>query len=163
MPGNPHSFIIGVCVCLAVPALADNASPPQSRQAHIHHQGHSVMPFSLKRTLHVFRMTESGGSMQVVIRKPDAADQLSGIQRHLLHMTARFSGGDFSVPASLHGESMPGLRELEAGAARMKVSYAPLPDGGEIRFEAEDIDMITAIHRWFGAQLSEHGADAQAQ
>ncbi|MFD2835961.1 hypothetical protein ACFS3C_03090 [Azotobacter vinelandii] len=70
-------------------------------------------------------MTETGGSMQVVIRKPGAEDQLQSIQRHLLHMRARFSSGDFSTPASLHGADMPGLKELEAGASRMKVSYLP--------------------------------------
>ncbi|GAB3480211.1 hypothetical protein [Azotobacter salinestris] len=163
MFGYPHLSVVGLCACFAVPALASTPSPPPGRQELIHQQGHRVMPFSLKRTLHIFRMTETGGSMQVVLRKSGSANELPDIQRHLLHMRARFSSGDFSVPASLHGPDMPGLKELEAGASRMKVTYAPLPNGGEIRFETGDIDMITAIHRWFGAQLSEHGADAQAQ
>ncbi|WP_061288964.1 hypothetical protein [Azotobacter vinelandii] len=163
MFGYLRLSVIGLCACFAVPAQAATSSSAQGRQEHIHQQGHKVMPFSLERTLHIFRMTETGGSMQVVIRKPGAEDQLQSIQRHLLHMRARFSSGDFSTPASLHGADMPGLKELEAGASRMKVSYLPLPNGGEIRFEAGDIGMITAIHRWFGAQLSEHGADAMAQ
>ena len=33
---------------------------------------------------------------------------------------------------------MPGLKELQAGAARVKVIYAALPDGAEIRFETTD-------------------------
>ncbi|MDV7213345.1 hypothetical protein [Azotobacter beijerinckii] len=163
MPAPLHPYLVGLCACLAVPALAGDASAPQTRQEHIHHQGHRVMPFVLGRTLHVFRMTETGGSMRVVLRDVGAKDQLPLIQRHLLHMTARFSSGDFSVPASLHGEQMPGLKELETGASRMKVVYAPLPNGGEIRFETGDLAMVTAIHRWFGAQLSEHGADALAE
>ncbi|GAB3378391.1 hypothetical protein [Azotobacter armeniacus] len=163
MFGYSRLLVVGLCACLAVPALASNNSSPQSRQEQIHELGHSVMPFTLSRTLHVFRMTETGGSMRVVIRTASAADQLPSIQRHLLHLLARFSSGDFSIPASLHGESMPGLKELEAGASRMKVTYAPLPNGGEIRFEAGDLEMITAVHRWFGAQLSEHGTDAMAE
>jgi hypothetical protein len=58
---------------------------------------------------------------------------------------------------------MPGLRELQAGAPRLKITYAPLPDGAEIRFRTRDIHLVTAVHRWFGAQLSEHGADARAE
>jgi len=58
---------------------------------------------------------------------------------------------------------MPGLRELEEGARRMEITYRPLPNGGEIRFRARDIKLVTAVHRWFGAQLSEHGADARAE
>ena len=42
-------------------------------------------------------------------------------------------------------------------------AYRPLAAGGEIRFKTSDIRLITAIHRWFGAQLPEHGADAQAR
>jgi hypothetical protein len=58
---------------------------------------------------------------------------------------------------------MPGLRELQAGAAGVKVSYADLPSGAEITFETTDPRLLTALHRWFGAQLSEHGADARAE
>jgi hypothetical protein len=63
----------------------------------------------------------------------------------------------------LHGKTMPGLQEIEAGAARIKVSYADLPTGAQITFQTADVRLVTAIHRWFGAQLSEHGADAKAE
>ena len=54
---------------------------------------------------------------------------------------------------------MPGLKELAAGAARIKVEYAALPNGGETTFTTDDLHLVKAIHRWFGAQLSDHGAD----
>jgi hypothetical protein len=58
---------------------------------------------------------------------------------------------------------MPGLRALADGAPRIKISYTDVPTGGEIRFDTSDIHLITAVHRWFGAQLSEHGADAVSE
>jgi hypothetical protein len=58
---------------------------------------------------------------------------------------------------------MPGLRELQAGAKRISVSYAGLAEGAQITFKTADRHLLTAIHRWFGAQLSEHGADARAE
>jgi hypothetical protein len=153
-----------LCYCVAVLALANcTSAPPLSRQEHIHHLGHSVMPFALERTLHIFQMTATGGIQRVIIRDATAADQVPLIQQHLEHEAMRFAGGDFSDPASLHGANMPGLKELQAGASLVKVTYTALPTGGEIRYESDDVRMITAIHRWFGAQLSEHGADAVSE
>lgn len=121
------------------------------------------MPFDLSRTVHLFRMTETGGVQRVLIRDADASEQVALIRGHLEHEARAFQRGDYADPARLHGAQMPGLKELQAGAARVKVIYAALPDGAEIRFETTDPALLTAIHRWFGAQLSEHGADARAE
>jgi hypothetical protein len=55
---------------------------------------------------------------------------------------------------------MPGVKELAAGAAQIKIEYMALPNGAQITFTTRDLNLITAIHRWFGAQLSDHGSDA---
>jgi hypothetical protein len=85
------------------------------------------------------------------------------IRAHLREEAGRFQHGDFSDPAKLRGVTMPGLKELLLGAQRVKISYSDLPGGAEITFETTDPHLLTAIHRWFGAQLSEHGADAKAE
>lgn len=135
----------------------------QTTQEHIHHMGHNVMPFDLSRTIHIFQMTESGGVERVIVRDASAKVQVAMIQQHLQHESIAFQRGDYSDPASLHGVNMPGLQELQAGASRIKVSYSPLSTGAEIIFTTTDIKLLTAVHRWFGAQLSEHGADAKAE
>ncbi|MFH2131422.1 MAG: hypothetical protein ABIK68_13685 [bacterium] len=135
----------------------------QTKQAHVHQMGHSVMPFNLAKTLHIFRMTESGGVERVIVRDAADKDQVTMIQHHLQIEAGAFQQGDYSDPMSLHGADMPGLKELQAGAAQIRVSYAALPNGAEIVFETTDLRLLTAIHRWFGAQLSEHGADARAE
>lgn len=135
----------------------------QTTQEHVHHYSASVMPFEMAKTVHIFKMTESGGVQRVVLREPGDAGQIALIQQHLQHEAERFRHGDYSDPVSLHGASMPGLKELQAGAHLVKVSYKALPDGAEIVFETNDLHMLTALHRWFGAQLSEHGADARAE
>jgi hypothetical protein len=56
-----------------------------------------------------------------------------------------------AIPEKLHSAKMPGLKELEAGASRIRVSYEEVPSGGEIKFETTDLHFLTAIHRWFGA------------
>jgi hypothetical protein len=135
----------------------------QTPQEHVHQMAHSVMPFDMSKTLHIFKMTESGGVQRVIARDADDTKQIVFIQQHLKHEAEKFQRGDYSDPAMLHGVDMPGLKDLQAGASGIKVSYATLPLGAEITFETTDLHLLTAIHRWFGAQLSEHGADAKAE
>lgn len=133
---------------------------PQTRQAHIHHMGHHVMPFDLTKTMHVFLMTQTGGVMRIVAKDPKDTGQIELIQQHLKHEAARFQKGDFSHPAALHGQGTPGIRDLAADPSGFTARYSARPDGAQITFFSRDIRLITAIHQWFGAQLSEHGADA---
>ena len=143
--------------------IACGAASAQTMQEHVHNTGHMVMPFDLSKTTHIFRMTDTGGVERVVAKDETAADQVSLIQQHLQHEAQAFQRGDYGDPASLHGASMPGLREMEAASGKIKVTYTALPTGAEITFETSDITALTAIHRWFGAQLSEHGADAKSE
>ncbi len=132
-------------------------------QEHVHQMAHSVMPFDMSKTIHIFKMTELGGVQRVIANDATDTDQIALIQQHLRHEAEKFQHGDYSDPATLHGAYMPGLKELQAGAADIKVSYTALSAGAEITFETTDLHLLTAIHRWFGAQLSEHGADAKAE
>ena len=145
-------------------ALISSASLfAQTRQEHVHQMAHSVMPFDISKTVHIFKMTESGGVQKVITKDQGAADQISLIQQHLKHEAEKFQQGDYSDPAKLHGADMPGIKDLQAGASSIKVTYKALPSGAEITFETTDLHLLTALHRWFGAQLSEHGADARAE
>jgi hypothetical protein len=135
----------------------------QTPQERVHQMAHSVMPFDMSKTVHIFKMTESGGVQRVIAKDADDTDQIALIQHHLKHEAEKFQHGDYSDPARLHGGDMPGLKDLQAGASGIKVSYAALSVGAEITFETTDLHLLTAIHRWFGAQLSEYGADAKAE
>lgn len=138
-------------------------SPAQTPQEHVHSAAHAVMPFDVSKTVHIFRMTEQGGIQRVLVRDASAKEQVALIQQHLKEEAERFQQGDYSDPGMLHGTDMPGLKDLRTGGAKIKVSYAALADGAEIVFSTDDRHLLTAIHRWFGAQLSEHGADAKAE
>ncbi len=163
MTGNPirrAGFMRFVALLLA---LCCSLGLAQTRQEHVHHMGAGVMPFDLAQTVHVFRMTESGGVQRVLVKDAAAQEQVAMIQQHLKHEAEAFRRGDYADPAALHGADMPGLKELQAGAGQISVSYKALPDGAEITFKTSNRHSLTAIHRWFGAQLSEHGADAHAE
>jgi hypothetical protein len=134
----------------------------RNTQEHIHQMAHGVMPFDIAQTVHIFKMTETGGTQRVLAKDPAAAEQIALIRQHLQHEAENFQRGNYADPATLHGADMPGLKELQAGASQIKVSYAPLPAGAEITFVTTGLHLLTALHRWFGAQLSEHCADARA-
>jgi hypothetical protein len=131
-----------------------------ARQAQVHAMGAGVMPFDLNKTTHIFRMTEAGGVQQVVAKDTSDATQVALIQQHLQHEAMQFQAGDFADPTALHGADMPGLRDLQVGAAKISVTYTPLQDGAQLTYTTDDRRLITALHQWFGAQLADHGQDA---
>ncbi len=135
----------------------------ETKQEQVHHMSHQVMPFDLSKTIHVFKMMDSGGVQKVLARDPKDTDQILLIQQHLAHEAEMFKHGNYSDPTQLHGVDMPGIAELSANPSKVNVVYSELPEGAQIIFETKELSMVTAIHRWFGAQLSEHGADAKAE
>jgi hypothetical protein len=135
-------------------------APGQTRQEEVAVRGAKVMPFDLEQTTHVFQKLDDGGLQKVVVKDPSNEKQIAMIQAHLKEESEKFRKGDFSDPAKIHGKDMPGLAELKAGAGKISVRYAALPDGAQIRYQAKDPKLVMAIHQWFSAQLSDHGYHA---
>jgi hypothetical protein len=146
-------------------AAASSITPglSQTKQEHIHKMGQSVMPFDLNKTMHIFRMTDSGGVQSVVLKNMHDKNQIGLIRQHLQHEAKAFERGDYADPTSLHGAMMPGVSELASHHQEITVFYSELPLGAAVTFETQDKHLVTAVHRWFGAQLSEHGSDARPE
>ena len=129
----------------------------KARQEDIANRGAQVMPFSLERTVHIFEKTKSGGIQQVVVKDPSDTRQLRLIREHLSRISKEFAQGNFSVPASIHGNDMPGLADLEnARPGQLTIEYKELSDGAQITYSSDNPALIDAIHRWFDAQLADH-------
>lgn len=153
-----------VCVWLVMvlAGCADGPEPSATpRQQAVAEAGRTVMPFDLERTTHVFEKLAAGGRQQVVADEPDP-EQVGLIREHLMEEAQRFSRGDFRDPGAIHGESMPGLHALVDGFERLSIQFSEVAGGGEIRYSSEDPVLVEAIHAWFDAQVSDHGAHAQA-
>ena len=138
---------------------SDEASA-SSRQAQVAEAGAAVMPFDLERTTHVFRKVPEGGVQQVVSDDGDPG-QIELIRDHLREEATRFASGDFHDPEMIHGEEMPGLHDLVTGHESLSIEYVDLPMGGQITYSTTEADLIAALHAWFDAQLSDHGAHAR--
>lgn len=116
------------------------------------------MPFDLEATTHYFEPSEDGGLETVLADDPSDSEQIELIQQHLREEAAAFARGEFDDPAQIHGEDMPGLATLEAKADQIGIEYRSRDDGAEIRFTTDDPILVTALHDWFAAQTSDHGA-----
>jgi hypothetical protein len=132
-----------------------------SRQADVASRGAKVMPFELSKTRHEFSKTEKGGIQRVVVRDSNDQQQIRLIRQHLTKLAAQFKQRDFSGPARIHGENMPGLAALRtAGNGDLQIHFHELPDGGSLEFITARSELVQAIHAWFDAQLFDHGSDA---
>jgi hypothetical protein len=157
-------FSLTIATALLSSASAWAASPTpatESRQADVAQRGTSVMPFDLNATTHVFTKTKIGGIQQVVAKRSDDTAQIQLIRQHLQEITQQFAQRDFSGPGHIHGDEMPGLARLKAAdPGELQVKYQDTKAGGTIVYETKNPEVLTALHQWFDAQVSDHGHDA---
>lgn len=155
-----HILVTGMVLGGAVGPLsaAADASEPQSRQEQVARSGASVMPFDLARTTHFFDDNNAGGVESVTANDKGDTAQIELIREHLKTEAQRFGQGDFSDPARIHGKDMPGLAGLAAAGNKLRVSYQQLPAGASLTYASDDQTVVNAVHAWFAAQRSDHGA-----
>jgi hypothetical protein len=165
-PDRPHArrALVLVAAAVLLSSCADNPATPTpaspSRQAEVAERGASVMPFDLDRTTHQFTKTDTGGVQTVVADDPQDAAQVALIRQHLTEEVDRFRRGDFTDPAAIHGDEMPGLAELREHDGRITIDYETTPDGGRITYATTDEALLDTLHHWFDAQVSDHGQHA---
>jgi hypothetical protein len=145
-------FAVAPSVCQATDTTQQEAVRARSAE---------VMPFDLKATTHIFTKTRTGGVQRVVAKNPDDTPQIQMIRAHLRDIADKFSRGDFSGPAQVHGAIMPGLADLRAAKpGELKTRYYDIAAGAEIEYSSESPKLVAALHEWFSAQLADHGSDA---
>lgn len=152
-----HPVLILVLLGLLGPPFAAGQT---ARQQDVRDKGAQVMPFALERTTHSFDKTADGGVQRVRVRG-DAPGQVAMIRSHLSEIADAFARRDFTQPATIHGADMPGLAEIRASRPdELDVTYREIEGGAEITYSAHTPEIVAAVHRWFDAQLSDHGRDA---
>jgi hypothetical protein len=155
-----HLIQATLAAFIALP-LAGLAAETQ-RQAEVARLGADVMPFSLSATSHIFTKAPDGGTQRVVAKDAGDAKQVALVRTHLHDIKADFLKGDFSGPSHIHGADMPGLARLKAAnPGQVAIAYKDVKGGAELRYRSSDAKLVSALHAWFDAQLSDHGADAR--
>jgi hypothetical protein len=131
------------------------------RQAEVAGRGKDVMPFNLAATKHIFTKTAEGGAQLVVAKKSADVEQVNLARAHLREIREQFLKGDFSGPSHIHGHDMPGLADLKASKpGQIAIAYKDVKGGGQLTYKTQDASLVATLHKWFDAQLSDHGKDA---
>jgi hypothetical protein len=153
------ALAIAIAINSIIPQLAFAADT--RRQAEVAERGKRVMPFSMEATTHIFTKTADGGIQRIVVKNTGDAVQTKLVRVHLLEIKQQFVKGDFSAPSRIHGKNMPGLDELRsAKQAELAVDYRAVDGGAELAYRTSNPVIVAALHKWFDAQLSDHGTDA---
>lgn len=159
---KPVMLFLMLATGIAAATESPHSAPSsQDRVEDVARRGALVMPFDLDRTRHVFTRNASGGVQRVVVQDAKDAPQIMLIRKHLAKVSAEFRQGRFTDPEQIHGEEMPGLRELRAARpGQLHIDVREHPLGGEIIYRSDDTKLVAALHRWFDGQLADHGKHA---
>lgn len=153
-----RAAILAALAAFASACATHEHSASASRQEEVARKGSVVMPFDLMKTTHFFDDGAQGGTETVTANDPGDTQQVALIRSHLAKEALLFSRGDFSDPAAIHGENMPGLATLRAARGKLSVSYRELPAGASVVYASQDPAVVAAIHDWFAAQRADHAA-----
>jgi hypothetical protein len=153
-----RAILIGLTLYVGMTVAA---ADPTARQQEVAQKGSMVMPFDIHNSTHIFQKTAEGGLQQVVAKDPKDQDIVGAIRMHLSMEADHFRAGDYSDPMKIHGMDMPGVQYLSSvKPGQIIIAYHDLPNGAEVRYTGKDAETVAAIHKWFDAQLSDHGSDA---
>lgn len=160
-PMKSNGFFTALIAIIGLVAPFVSFAVDAERRAEVAQRGAEVMPFSLKATTHIFIKSDDGGNQQVIAKNPADSGQIRLIRKHLREIEMQFQRGDFSGPARAHGTDMPGLAQLRAAKpGQVSIKYKYIKGGGELSYRSDDPKLVSSLHAWFDAQISDHGADA---
>ena len=122
----------------------------------INKRGDHAMGFNHEKTIHHFRLTESGGAIEVTAK--DQADTVSQeqIRVHLSHIAKLFKEGDFSKPMFTHGETPAGVSTMTRLKADINYTFEEIESGARVRLNSANPEATKALHEFLRYQIKEH-------
>lgn len=137
------------------PAAAGDADA--ARRADLDARGDRHMGFRQEATTHHFRVSETGGAIEVTARDAADAATVAQVRDHLRHIAGAFAGGDFAIPEAVHAEVPAGVPALRAAGAAVSYEYEELPAGARVVLTGAGAEAIAAVHEFLGYQIEDHG------
>jgi hypothetical protein len=125
--------------------------------AALQQRGRDAMGVDQYTSTHLFDATPDGGRIELQRDEDDPAG-VATIRQHLQEIAASFAAGDFSIPAFVHAEEVPGTAVMAARRDHITYTYRDLPRGGEVRITTTDAAALRAIHEFMAYQRQDHRA-----
>jgi hypothetical protein len=165
MEGNALMFRYGTTVsattfaaALALMAACGPAPHPDADFAALQARGEVGMGVDQYASTHVFDALVDGGRIEYRHDTDDAAG-VAAIRSHLQEIRVAFEAGDFSTPAFVHAQEVPGTDVMAARKEHIDYRYSDLPRGGELRLVTADPEALAAIRDFMAFQRADHRAD----
>ena len=130
--------------------------PTPDHHAAVNERGDHVMGFDHEKTTHHFRLTKSGGVIEVSANDPKDKETRDAIRQHMGHIVKMFSEGDFNAPMLIHAQVPPGVPEMKTTLKVIQWKPADTKTGANIVITSSDPAAITAIHKFLTFQIEDH-------
>jgi hypothetical protein len=124
--------------------------------AEMNERGDRVMGFSQAKTTHHFRLLQDGGSIEVGANDADDAVSKDQIRQHLKEISVAFSEGRFRAPEEIHGDWVPGVKEMQEMKSVINYRFEPTESGGRVIITTADKKALEGIHEFLRYQIKEH-------
>ena len=160
----PVFLIASVPLSLAqTPSTSDSPCPMHASHMNADHHhdvveshGDQAMGFPHDKTTHHFRLSESGGAIEVTANDSKDSPNIDAVRMHLTHIAQVFSEGDFSTPMFVHDSIPPGVTTMKLLKEKIHFEYQPVTAGGKVSMASEDPVARAAIHDFLRFQITDH-------
>lgn len=126
------------------------------KDAEMKQRGAQAMGFDQDTTTHHFRLTKSGGAIEV---STTAAGDTAGrdqIRTHLEEIAGEFAKGNFEKPFMTHAEVPPGVETMKRLAGKIRYSFKQTARDGVVRMETDEAAARGAVYEFLRYQITEH-------
>lgn len=120
-------------------------------------RGKTAMGVDQYTSSHRFDALLTGGRIELVRNANDSAG-VAQIRAHIREIARAFKSGDFSTPAFVHMQTVPGTKTMRDKRARISYEPRDLPGGAELLIRTNDPQALVAIHEFMAFQRGEHQA-----
>lgn len=125
--------------------------------AGLQQRGEKAMGVDQYTSTHKFDALPDGGRIELQ-RDVDDSAGVAQIRAHLNEIAKAFKSGDFSTPAFVHMQQVPGTSVMAAKRGVISYTYRDLPRGGELRIVTKDREALDAIREFMAFQRQDHRA-----
>ena len=159
---KPTRRVLTLALAFIPAALAgQQSSSCAGHHADPHHdgvdqRGDQVMGFDHEKTTHHFRLTPTGGVIDVSANSPDDEASRDAIRSHLGHIAKMFTNGNFEAPMLIHDRVPPGVPVMKRDRKKIRWAYEETPAGGRVVATTTDSAALEAIHEFLRFQIEDH-------
>lgn len=157
-----------VHVFVAIAILSTSTLVAQTRPASdtafksMQERGRKAMGVDQYTSTHQFDALPTGGRIELQRDSADSAG-VAQIRAHIREIGAAFESGDFSTPAFVHMQDVPGTKVMRLKRERIEYHVYDLPRGAELQITTTDPEALKAIHEFMAFQRGEHHAGGRGR